>query len=479
MNWKKIYISVIAGIIGTLFCVHGKTFSSDVYFVPQEIKTQIIRAIEGSKESIDIAVTDINSNNILNALTEAQKRGVRIRIVIGRKRSLVKGLLSTPYKNKVFEIKALARRGFINNNFAIFDCKLLSTGSYSWNEKIGKFNRDNAIFTDEAKLLVKYQKEFDLLFHEGTTSVVKPVPPEKEETTAVIEEKHENAEPKPAVAVPHEPAVGKQIVASNYGIAITETADGYINMNFEELNNVFGMASDLSDEQKESLWSHCIGKKVKWHGKVTYMGWGLVTGWMLSVNHGDTSVEVKLNSANKANFSGVKYGNTVTYTGKLDSRVTRIFPYKLEDGNVLETENTLSTPLSSKELTENPDIVPVSQGPKKILLIESYEDLDNIFGTKSALTDAQKDEAWEKYKGKYVNWEGQIAYKNLNVASGLRVGIMQNEQLSVELKVGLAKKDKALSFQDGETVLYSGKLVERCGKHSPFILEDGDFMTLK
>ena len=250
-------------------------------------------------------------------------------------------------------------------------------------------------------------------------------------------------------------------------------------MSFEEFNDIFGVASGLSEEQKESLWSRCGGKKIKWNGKVTYIGWGLITGWMMSVTHGDTSVEIKLNPAHKDHFSRVKYGNTVTYTGKLDSRVTKIFPYKLEDGDVLEIENTLPGPLTASELAESPDTIPVSQGPKKIFLIESFDDLNNIFGKESKLSDAQKDIMWEKYKGKYVSWMGQIVYKNLNVASGLRIGIMQRDKGDVELKISLAKKDKVLQFQDDETILYTGKLIERCDGSSPYILEDGDIVTIK
>lgn len=472
MGWEKICGSIIVGIVSSFFYTQDRAFSSDVYFTSQEIKGQILHAIEGCRESVDIAVLDITSKDILNALVQAQERGVHVRIVVDRKRALTKGPLSDLYKNKNFAIKALIQKGRMYNNFAIFDSKLLVSGSYYWNEKVGKFNRYNAIFTDETKLLVKYQKEFEHLFHEGIIADVKRGAP--------VEEKGvEEIAGKPAVIIPKSPDIEARVVASNYGYVITENPDGYINMSFEEFNNIFGMASELSDEQKESLWNRCEGKRVNWHGRVTYIGWGLVTGWMMSVSHGDTSVEIKLNPAHKDRFSRVKYGNIVTYTGKLDSRVTRIFPYKLEDGDVLEIKNTLPPPSSTNELFENPDVVPVSQGPKKIFLVESFEDLDRIFGKGSNLSDAQKDKAWEKYKGKYVSWMGQIVHKNLNVASGLRVMMMQKESGDVELKFGLAKKEKVLKFQDGETILYTGKLVERRGILSPYILDDGDIITLK
>ena len=292
MGWKKIYVSIIVGIVSSFLYMQDSVFSSDVYFAPQEIKGQILQAIEGCRESIDVAVLDITSNDILHALVKAQERGVHIRIVVDRKRALMKGPLSSHYKSKEFAIKVLIQKGRMYNNFAIFDSKLLATGSYYWNENVGKFNRYNAIFTDETKLLVKYQREFDHLFHEGITASVK-------EDVPIAEKKDEKVEGERVITIPKASDIGARVVASNYGFVITETPGGYINMSFEEFNNVFGMASNLSDEQKESLWSRCVGKKVKWNGKVTYSGWGLITGWMMSVNHGDTSVEIKLNPAHK------------------------------------------------------------------------------------------------------------------------------------------------------------------------------------
>src|SRR3989338_7885023 len=372
MSWKRVCIPVIFGIAGMFLFVQGRVFSSEVYFTHAEIKGQILRAIEECKESVDVAVLDITSKDILNALMKAQERGVHVRIVVDRKRALRKGLLSDQDKNKAFIIKILVQKGVMHNNFAIFDCKLLTTGSYYWNEHMAKFSRDNVIFTDETKLLVKYQREFDRLFHEG-------IDPDVKKAVSIAGEKVEKIDEKPTANISREVATSERNVVSNYGVVITETSDGYINMNFEEFNTILGVASDLTEEQKEALWSRCMGKRVKWCGKVNYIGWGLVTGWMLGVTHGDTSVEIKLNAENKSHFSDVKYGNTVTYTGKLDSRVTRIFPYKLEDGDVLKNENTPPEPLHPDELAANPYTMPVSQGPKKIFLVETFDGLDNMF----------------------------------------------------------------------------------------------------
>ncbi|MEK7699090.1 MAG: phospholipase D-like domain-containing protein [Planctomycetota bacterium] len=469
---KRLSLSFLVALVSALLYLQQGAFSSDAFFTTQEIHEQILRAIEDSAESIDVAVPGITSKEILHALAKARQRGVHVRLVIGTDRPLLKGPLSGLSKREGFAAKVLPRKELIHSNFAIFDCKTMVTGSYRWNKAPRKVVRDCALFITDTRVLVKHQREFDSLFHGGEARAIP-------EGISTIEPKPEKPADTLPVATPTIAAPGQKVLASNHGAVITEGDDGYINMNFEEFNKIFGMVSDLTDDQKESLWHPCIGKRVRWDGKVSYIGWSLMSGWMLSATHGDTGVEVKLNPANKSHFSKVKYGNTVTYTGKLDSRVTRVFPYKLEDGDVLDVKNTLPTPLTKEEMIQNPDIVPICQGPKKIPIVESFEDIDKIFGTGSSLSDAQKDEAWERYKGKYVNWSGQIAHKNLNVAVGLRIGITHKEIGDVELMASPSKKETILKFQEGEAILYSGRLLTRRKNNSPYVLDDGDIVTLK
>lgn len=465
MHCKKVLLLVGVTMASLFLCAQKRSYSSEVYFTPYDIKEQILRAIQESKETIDIAVLNITSGDILKSLFQARERGVTIRIVVDGRRALTREPLLTIFKDKKLTIRAFNRRGMLHSNFAIFDSKLLATGSYYWIEKVNKFNRDNIIFTDEAKILVKCQKEFEHIFSESVTPNIPETVSTAEDTLPAI------------VRKPLPP--GRRVIASNYGVAISENADGYIDMGFEEFNTIFGVVSDLSEEQRNALWNRCTGKRVKWTGRVNYIGWGLITGWMMSVTHEDTGVEIKLDPANKAHFSKVKYGNTVTYSGKLDSIVTKIFPYKLVDGDVLDITDTPPRPLSIQELTENVDITPISQGPKKIFITESFEDLDTIFGDKSNLTDNQKEDVWKRYEGKYVSWIGQIIYKNLTAASGLRMRMEQENKKYVEVKIGSSKKNKILKFQDGETILYTGRLSARCKDTDPYILEDGDIMAIK
>lgn len=216
MGWKKIYVSIIVGVVSSFLYGQDKVFSSDVYFVPQEINAQLLQAIESCRESLDIAGSEITSRDIVNALGRAKERGVQIRIVVDRKRILMKGPLSKYYKSKAFAIKILIQKRSRYTTFAIFDSRLLVTGSYSWNGNAGRLNRFDTIFTEETKLVVKYQKEFDRLFHEG-------IIPDVKEGLPVSGKSVEEGAGKLAARIPKIPDDVSRAVALNSGFVIKET----------------------------------------------------------------------------------------------------------------------------------------------------------------------------------------------------------------------------------------------------------------
>ena len=67
---------------------------------------------------------------------------------------------------------------------------------------------------------------------------------------------------------------------------------------------------------------------------------------------------------------------------------------------------------------------------------ESFDDLFNIFGNYSKLTESQKKESWNTYKWKYVRWTGTVNYKGLTNDDWNRTGIRHNVNTNVELLFG-------------------------------------------
>ena len=72
----------------------------------------------------------------------------------------------------------------------------------------------------------------------------------------------------------------------------------------------------------------------------------------------------------------------------------------------------------------------------KKFITESFDDLFNIFGSYSKLTESQKKDSWNRFKGKYVRWTGVVNYKGLTNDDWDRVGIRHNVDTNVELMFG-------------------------------------------
>lgn len=139
---------------------------TEVYFSPEgSIRNRIIKAIDNSSSSIDIAIFDFTSQEIKAALEQAKKRGVKIRIIADSRQykgphSVVQSLIESGFDVKITRGKS---RGIMHNKFAIFDKTLLFTGSYNWSDNAEFFNYENAIFISDPEVIRKYQKEFDTI----------------------------------------------------------------------------------------------------------------------------------------------------------------------------------------------------------------------------------------------------------------------------------------------------------------------------
>lgn len=137
--------------------------ASDLYFSPDGgVQDQIIRRINTSKATIDIAVYSFTAANIAEALGNASRRGVKIRIVRDASQSVNKNDENPYLKAQGVEVHVITGkgRGIMHNKFAVFDSKEACTGSYNWTNNAENNNYENCLCTDEVGVIQGFQKEF-------------------------------------------------------------------------------------------------------------------------------------------------------------------------------------------------------------------------------------------------------------------------------------------------------------------------------
>lgn len=151
----------------SLFIQRGAS-CSEVFFSPNGgVRDQIIKRINLSKSSIDVAVYSFTAGEVAQALADAHKRGVKIRVIRDKTQSSNKDDENSFLMKQGISVKILKGkgRGIMHDKFAIFDGKEAFTGSYNWTENAEKFNYENALFIDDPNVIEGFKNEFEGLWN--------------------------------------------------------------------------------------------------------------------------------------------------------------------------------------------------------------------------------------------------------------------------------------------------------------------------
>lgn len=150
--------------------------ASDLYFSPEGgVRDQIIKRVNHSKETIDVAVYSFTAGEIAQSLAEAAKRGVRVRIVRDASQSGDKNDENSFLTDSGIPVHITSGRGrgIMHDKFAVFDGKEACTGSYNWTNNAEHNNWENWLCTDESKVIKGFQEEYERLWKAPAKPVLK------------------------------------------------------------------------------------------------------------------------------------------------------------------------------------------------------------------------------------------------------------------------------------------------------------------
>jgi phosphatidylserine/phosphatidylglycerophosphate/cardiolipin synthase-like enzyme len=352
------------GIVITLFASNTLYAKTEVLFSPKgSIKETILKTIISLEETIDVAAFTFTSGDIAEALYNAKERGVKIRLVIDQGQDKGRYPVLEFLKEEGFDLQFLKGNigGSMNNTFAIFDGKLLATGSYNWTEYSEKFNYENVIFIDDLDVIGKYKNEFDSLYNEGVAQGAKreegleshvDVPGAAETESAVSGEGtlsgqgnvHKTKHKGVKGAIPDDKVSAPVAVTGSRDIKkpeeiqkvkpVIKPQKQFSNTTFDEFDKIFGSESKLTKLEKKHLWEEEYeGKYVSWTGKVGFKG-GAIYDWnKVGIIHKGSKVDVnlKFDYSKKNKVLNLKVEDVVTYTGRLISLKGLLTPYRLDD----------------------------------------------------------------------------------------------------------------------------------------------------
>ncbi len=159
----------------TPITLNGEAFPIHMFSPNSGIEQALIRAIEASKATIQIAMFSFFSQPIAEALLRAKDRGVHVQIVMDKSQTGT-SKLDDWFAWHGFELRLISgpdrsrdpRYQKMHNKFSIFDGLMLESGSFNYSTRAETLSFENANFFNEADHIARYTAAFLQMFERGT-----------------------------------------------------------------------------------------------------------------------------------------------------------------------------------------------------------------------------------------------------------------------------------------------------------------------
>jgi len=136
-----------------------------------DLRDEIVEHINAAKSSIDLVVYEIRSNDIADALIEAKRRAVRIRVIVDSVHSPTATPQEKTLDDEGIAIKRVGgiSRDLLHDKFILFDGSVASTPSYNRSAKSLKGKGNEQGFTSDKALIGVLKEQFENVWNHAPT----------------------------------------------------------------------------------------------------------------------------------------------------------------------------------------------------------------------------------------------------------------------------------------------------------------------
>ena len=139
----------------------------DVCFSPVEPCDQkLLKFIEGAEKSIDIAIYDLNLDQIGHALLVKAKK-IPVRIIVDKRQAKERNSLVPMLIRAGANLRYGHQRGIMHNKFVIIDGHRIETGSFNFTNHASRSNNENQIYLGTVSIVDRYKHRFEEIWNEA------------------------------------------------------------------------------------------------------------------------------------------------------------------------------------------------------------------------------------------------------------------------------------------------------------------------
>ncbi len=139
--------------------------TAEALFEPrQDCAARLRSLIARSVASLEICVFTITDDSLARAILDAHRRGLRVRVTTDYEKSLDRGSDVERLQRQGVAVRFDQSPDHMHHKFALFDRRLVVTGSYNWTRSAARNNHENIVVSDDGRLLQAFGAEFDRLW---------------------------------------------------------------------------------------------------------------------------------------------------------------------------------------------------------------------------------------------------------------------------------------------------------------------------
>ncbi len=161
LNWLEKVVKLLTPPASTI----PQADIAEACFTPQhDGAARIARLFGEVRRSVEVCVFTITDDRITSAMLAAHRRGVRIRVITDNEKRFDPGSDIEHLIRSGLTVRQDQTEFHMHHKFAVFDQRLLLTGSYNWTRSAALHNEENFVLTSEARLVGAFGRLFEELW---------------------------------------------------------------------------------------------------------------------------------------------------------------------------------------------------------------------------------------------------------------------------------------------------------------------------
>lgn len=147
------------------------TSNTSYYFARQtpNVDQQLIKVIDSSKSTLDIAIYSLTKKSIVDAIIKAKDRGINVEIITDKIESSSKSEKAelSLLKAKSIPIKINKHSGLMHLKMTVTD-SIVTTGSYNYTANATNENDEVLVVINDANTAKQWKTEFETMWNDTT-----------------------------------------------------------------------------------------------------------------------------------------------------------------------------------------------------------------------------------------------------------------------------------------------------------------------